>query len=133
MLPENSAHARVASGAYFVQQHAVLIKRGAAGVSSLSGEASGARRSAMVAIAAVGELVAGGDGSAVMVTISFFEREEEREEAVFFWILLKVSHVNSLTKKTGVLSTVGSYFCVVLHHEIPLVLRIVFILAGNFT
>jgi hypothetical protein len=68
-----------------------------------------------------------------MVTISFFEREEEREEAVFFWILLKVSHVNSLTKKRGVLSTVGSYFRVVLHHEIPLFLRMVFILAGNFT
>jgi hypothetical protein len=74
MLPENSAHARVASGAYFVQQHAVLIKRGAAGVSSLSGEASGAWRLAMAAIAAVGELVAGGDRSAVMVTKSFFGR-----------------------------------------------------------
>jgi hypothetical protein len=133
MLAENSAWACVASGAYFVQHHAVLIKRFAVGGSVASGEASGARRSAMAAIAAVGELVAGGDGSAVMVTKSFlWEREEERE-AVFFWILLKVSHVNSLTKKRGVLSTVGSYFRVVLHHEIPLVLRIVFILAGNFT
>ena len=133
MLPENSAHARVASGACFVQQHAVLIKRGAAGVSSLSGEASGAWRLAMAAIAAVGELVAGGDRSAIMVTKSFLWEKEEEREAVFFWILLKVSHVNSLTKKRGVLSTVGSYFRVVLHHEIPLVLRIVFILAENFT
>lgn len=84
MLPENSAHARVASGAYFVQQHAVLIKRGAAGVSSLSGEASGARRSAMAAIAAVGELVAGGDRSAVMVTKSFFVGERREGSGVFF-------------------------------------------------
>ena len=75
MLPENSAHARVVSG-YFVQQHAILIKGGSAGVSSLSGEASGAGRLAMAAIAAVGELVAGGDRSAVMVTKSFFGREK---------------------------------------------------------
>jgi len=100
MLPENSAHARVASGAYFVQQHAVLIKRGAAGVSSLSGEASGARRSAMAAIAAVGELVAGGDGSAVMVTKSFFVGERRREGSGVFLDTFKGISCKLTNKKT---------------------------------
>ena len=85
MLPENSAHARGASGAYFVQQHAVLIKRGAAGVSSLSGEASGAGRLAMAAIAAVGELVAGGDRSAVMVTKYLFWGERSKRAMEGKW------------------------------------------------
>jgi hypothetical protein len=48
----------VASGAYFVQHHAVLIKHRAVGGSVASGEVSGAGRSAVVSVAAVGELVA---------------------------------------------------------------------------
>lgn len=67
---------RVASHADFMQQHAVLIKQGAAGGSALSGEACAAGRSVMVTIPAAGELMAGGDRSAVMVTKSFFGREK---------------------------------------------------------
>lgn len=66
-MAENGSHAPVASRADFMQQHAVLIKRGAAGGSAVSGEECGAGRSARLTTAAAGELVAGRDRPAVMV------------------------------------------------------------------
>ncbi len=48
-------------------------------------------------------------------------------------VFLKISHVNLLSKNEVFLSTVESYFGVVLHHVIPSFSEEVIVLAGNVT